>query len=108
MIENETIQKALAEFKERVTATYPVARLILFGSAAREEMDEESDVDVLVLTEKPLTWRERDVITHIVFEINLRLGTNLSTLVIDEHSWEEGLISVMPIREEIRRDGIEL
>lgn len=102
------LQKGLAELKERLTAAYPVVRLVVFGSAARGEMDEESDVDVLVLTEKPLTWKERDAIADQVFQINLSHGTNISTLVVDFRNWDEGPISVMPIRAEIGREGIEL
>lgn len=108
MIEDETLKKALAGLKERLTSAYPVARLILFGSAARGEMDVESDVDVLVLTARPLSWKERDAISDEVFKINLRHDTNISVLVVDLRNWEEGPISVMPIREEIEREGMEL
>lgn len=108
MARDGTLDKALTDVKERLIASYPVARLVLFGSAARGETDEESDVDVLVLTEKPLTWKERDAISDQVFEINLRYGTNISTLVVDLPNWEGGPISVMPIREEIAREGIDL
>ena len=108
MIEDKTLQKALAELKERVAATYPVVFFILFGSAARGEMDEESDVDVLILTEKSLTWKERDAVSDETFRINLRYDTNISVLIVDLHNWESGPTSVMPIREEIQREGIEL
>lgn len=108
MIEDKILQKALAELKERVASSYPVVRFTLFGSAARGEMDEESDVDVLILTEKPLTWKERDAISDETFRINLRYDTNISVLIVDVHNWESGPSSVMPIREEIRREGIEL
>ena len=108
MVEDKTLQKALAELKERIAATYPVVRFTLFGSAARGEMDEESDVDLLVLTEKPLMWKERDAISDETFRVNLRYDTNISVLIVDLHNWEAGPISVMPIREEIRQEGIEL
>ena len=108
MIYNGTLGESLTSLKESLISTYPVVRLILFGSAVRGEMDEESDVDVLVLTEKPLTWKERDAIYDRVFKTNLRYDTNISVLVVDLHNWEEGLISVMPIREEVQREGREL
>ena len=71
-------------------------------------MDEESDVDVLILTEKSLTWKERDAVSDETFRINLRYDTNISVLIVDLHNWESGPTSVMPIREEIQREGIEL
>ncbi|MFQ5882287.1 MAG: nucleotidyltransferase domain-containing protein [Candidatus Methylomirabilales bacterium] len=108
MLHDESLQKALTELKGRLTDAYPVVRLVLFGSAARGEASEESDVDVLVLTKRPLSRSERDTLTGIVFDINLSLGTNLSTLVIDEHSWEEGPISVLPIHDDVEEQGIVL
>lgn len=108
MIEDKTLQKALAELKQKIATTYPVVRFTLFGSAARDEMDEESDVDVLILTERPLIWKERDAISDETFRINLYYDTNISVLIVDLHDWESGPTSVMPIREEIRREGIEL
>lgn len=107
-IEEEALKRALAELKERLTTVYPVARLILFGSAARGEMDEESDIDVLVLTTRPLSGKEHDAISDEVFDVNLRYETNISVLVVEVHNWEEGPVSVMPIRQEIEKEGIEL
>lgn len=108
MHQDGRLEKALGELKNRLSGGYAVVRLVLFGSAARGEMGEESDVDLLVLTEKPLTGKERDAIFDEVFETNLRHDTNISVLVVDLVNWDEGPISVMPIREEVAREGIEL
>lgn len=108
MLHKESLEKALTEIKELLTASFPVARLILFGSAARGEMDEESDVDVLLLTKRPLSREEHDGVTSLVFEINLTYGTNLSLLVIDEDAWEKGPISALPVHDEIEEQGILL
>jgi predicted nucleotidyltransferase len=81
---------------------------VLFGSLARGQADEESDVDLLVVTARRLTRWERHEITNVVFEVNLRYDTNFSTLVVDAESWETGIVSVLPIRDEIRRDGVQV
>lgn len=107
-IQSEKAQRALAELKRRLTAKFSRVRLTLFGSVVRGEMDEESDIDVLVLTETSLSREEQNVIVGEVFEINLRYDTNISVLIIDARSWEEGPISVMPIHKEIEKEGIEL
>ena len=82
--------------------------LVLYGSFARGQADPESDVDLLVVTTHPLTRWERHEITDMVFDVNLQHGTNFSTLVIDAKSWETGIISVLPIRDEIIRDGVQV
>ncbi|MCL5892889.1 MAG: nucleotidyltransferase domain-containing protein, partial [Deltaproteobacteria bacterium] len=41
--------KALGELKERINEKYPGTELILYGSKARGDFDEESDIDVLAI-----------------------------------------------------------
>ncbi len=99
-------QQALSELRRRLLGEFDVESLILYGSVARGEADEESDIDLLVVTSRPLTRPERHEITDLVFEVNLHHGTNFSTLVVDSTSWEFGAVSVLPLRDEILRDGI--
>ena len=106
-IASENFQ-ALKELKSRLLGAFDIEKMILYGSVARAEADRESDSDLLILTSQPMKRFERHRITDAVFEINLRHGTNFSSLVVDLASWEAGPISVLPIREEIRRDGIIL
>lgn len=98
--------QALEELKNRLYGAFDIDKMILFGSAARGEADRESDSDLLILIKHPVKRFERHRITDAVFEINLRYGTNFSSLVVDRTSWESGPVSVLPIREEIQRDGI--
>jgi predicted nucleotidyltransferase len=99
---------ALREIKRRLLEMCAVEALVLYGSFARGQADEESDVDLLVVTAHPLTRVERHQITNVVFEVNLQYDTNFSTLVVDVKSWETGIISVLPIRDEILRDGVQV
>ena len=100
--------QALSELEQRLKSKFEIEQLILFGSFVRGESDTESDIDLLVITPNPLPRRVRHGITDIVFEVNLEYDTNFSTLVVDRNSWEEGPFSIMPIREEIIRDGVLL
>jgi len=102
----EHITLALQSVKAQVERKYPVRQVILFGSQARQEGDCESDYDILLLTKKRLSHREKHEIYAITTNANLRFETNISVLVIDEKSWNEGAFSVLPIAEEIKRDGI--
>lgn len=99
---------ALQEIQRRLHAELDIVRLILYGSAARGEACAESDIDLLILTATPLPRPERHRITDIVFQVNLEYGTNFSTLVVDLRSWQEGPVSVLPIRESVDREGIPL
>ncbi len=46
------IQKSLKIFSDRVKARFQPKQVILFGSYARGEADEYSDVDIIVVAEK--------------------------------------------------------
>lgn len=56
LTENE--KAALAEIKQRILKTAPGSAFVLFGSKARGDFEADSDVDVLVLTENELSWRD--------------------------------------------------
>jgi uncharacterized protein len=105
---NGVQREALNEIKRRVSEAFPVVQILLYGSAARGEADVESDLDLLIVTAEPITRYKRHEITDIVFEVNLRYDTNFSTLVVDQQTWETGIISVLPLRDEVIRDGIRV
>jgi predicted nucleotidyltransferase len=99
---------ALREIKSRVTERFRVVDFLLYGSAARGEAENESDLDLMIVISDPIPRLKRHEITDIVFDVNLQFDTNFSTLVVDRKSWESGLVSVLPLREEIMREGIRL
>lgn len=105
----EAVQsKALKILKNRLLDEFNIEEMILYGSVVRSEADNESDADLLILTNQPMSRFERHKITDVVFEVNLTYGTNFSSLVIDRALWESGPVSILPIHEEIQRDGIIL
>ena len=98
--------QALALIQSRLREKFQVEAIILYGSVARGEAGDESDIDLLILTRNKLSRLERHQITGLVFEVNLENDTNFSTLVLPRSSWEAGLFSVLPIRQQIIKDGI--
>ena len=85
---------------------FPVERVVLFGSKARGTDNAESDIDLLVLTTRPVGWRERDQITDALFDIQLELDVVISALVVDAASWDSGPQQALPIRAEVEREGV--
>ena len=99
---------ALMEIKEKLRDKFDIKKFILYGSVARGQTEEESYVDLLIVTAKSLKRFERHEMTDVVFDVNLKYDTNFSTLVVDQNSWETGFVSVLPVRNEILKDGITL
>ncbi len=102
----DTQNYALEKFKERVQNQFEIEEIYLFGSYARGQASEESDLDVLVITSRFLERKERHLITDIAFEVNLKYGTNISTTVVYRENWKQGEFSFLPISREIKREGI--
>jgi predicted nucleotidyltransferase len=67
--------------RSRLGAVLLEARL--FGSRARGEGDEESDLDVAFIVQAGGRARRREV-QDLAFDISLRTGIQLSPLVIEE------------------------
>lgn len=100
--------KALNEMQEILLSSFPVEEIIIFGSVARGEADDESDIDVLVLTSIPATHELRDKMSDVIFEINLKYSTTLSIVVIERNSWKHGPHTLLPLHHEVERDGVRL
>jgi predicted nucleotidyltransferase len=96
----------LASFKAALTARFGqrLERLVLFGSRARAEGHETSDLDVLVLV-RGLTKEERREIIDEACARELDTGLAISPLVRDP-------LAVRPLggslAAEIARDGVPL
>ena len=100
--ELRAIEAAATFLRERL----PVQKVVLFGSKARGEDDPESDIDLLVLTERPLTRDEQRLVIDLLFPLELEYDVGFSTMEIQAAEWEHGVYQVLPIRAEVERDGV--
>jgi len=99
-------RQAILELKRELKSRFPqVKKLILFGSAARGSAGPESDVDLLVLTERALPTSVKHEIYDLVFDINLRYDVSLSIICVGEDQWEKGPLFV-PLRLDVEREGV--
>jgi predicted nucleotidyltransferase len=81
-------REAFEEFAERLnqSLTGPVDRIMLFGSVARGEEVEESDVDVLVVLEDKELKEE---VFEISFKTTLDFDVYISPKVVSIEEFEE-------------------
>jgi len=99
-------RQAILELKRELRSRFPqVKKLILFGSVARGNAGPESDVDLLLLTDRTLPTSVKHEIYDLVFNINLRYGASLSVVCVGEDQWQKGPLFV-PIRPDVEREGV--
>jgi len=102
-------EKNIAEMiKAMVRKKDPTADVILFGSHARGQANQDSDWDILILLNKPHVTRlmEKEF-TDELFEIELEQGEVISAFVFSKSEWENKH-SVTPLYHNIAREGIRL
>jgi len=100
--EKQAIMMAVRLLKKK----YPVEKIILFGSKARGDGDDGSDVDIMLLTSRPINWKERERLIGEIFDIELECDVVISILDTTTQEWENGMFSYFPIRKNIYQDGI--
>lgn|SRR5690348_8100137 len=84
-----TREEILATIKERVLSVVPDARVMLFGSRARGDWHEESDWDILVLTEQAVTDELNNKVHQIVCSFGLGNFFWVDAVVVNTHDWEQ-------------------
>jgi predicted nucleotidyltransferase len=99
---------SILEAARALKSELPVTRVILFGSKARGTDEPGSDIDLLILTCEPVSSAIREAISDTLADINLRNDILLTSIVVTEEQWSNGLIRYMLIHSEVERDGCEV
>lgn len=106
---SERENQALQSFKNEVLRAVgtKVCEFRLFGSRARGEGHEESDLDLLVLTTEA-TRRLKETVWDIANDILLEQEVSISPLVMTEGEFQNLLNRERLLALDIQREGIPL
>ena len=96
---------AIQEASRILQAQFPVQEVRLFGSFARGEGKEDSDLDLFVLTTRPVSYREKAAMSDAIFEINLQYGVIIHLLIASLDEWKSPVWSHLPVYQDIRQEG---
>ena len=100
------IKEILNEFRTEVEKLYgkKLKNIILYGSWARGDATDESDIDLLIVLEGKVTpGKEIDKMINIITEINLKHGMLISVYPISEEDYST---VNSPLLINVRREGI--
>ena len=98
-------EMAIEAVARTLKSQFLVEEIILFGSKARGDHDAFSDIDLLLVTTKPLHWKDEKAIVEILFDIGMTHDVIFSPLFASKEEWKGGLFAQFPIYSEILRDG---
>jgi predicted nucleotidyltransferase len=100
------ISDILKEFREEVENLYEnrLKSIILYGSWARGDATEDSDIDLLIILEgKVIPGKEIDKMIDIITEINLKHGVLISIYPVSEEDYST---INSPLLINVRREGV--
>ena len=103
------LARALSELAGKLRERFgaAVVDLRLFGSVARGESHEDSDVDVaVVLTE--VDWQTRRAVIDLAVDIGLASGLSISPTIFARETWDRFRAQERPLVMDIERDGVPL
>ncbi len=120
-------KKALSELKEKIKEKYQDAEIILYGSKARGDYNEYSDIDLMIIIKDnhrinksisfeeleklyflPVDRKVKNEILDILTDIQVKYCVSIDFQVKNKSYVETNLAGVVPLYRNIRKEGIEL
>ncbi|MBL7162498.1 MAG: nucleotidyltransferase domain-containing protein [Anaerolineales bacterium] len=104
---NEAEQTAIQNLLDALCEKYTndIKQVILFGSKARGDFDQDSDIDLLVLTEYE-NWSLRNDIWQMAARIELAFDVIFNVQLIAAQRWQEMSAQRFGLCQNVEQDGI--
>jgi predicted nucleotidyltransferase len=93
------------ELKNRLLRELPIVEVRVFGSCARNEATENSDIDIFIETET-LTRTAKEKIREIAWQVGLDKTVVISPLIFSKEEVERSPLRASPIVLNILHEGI--
>ena len=93
--------------KTSIMAIDPKAQVIIFGSRARGDAKKDSDWDILILTDYPVTTEIERSFRNNLFDIEIETGEVFSSFVYQKQIWNTKH-KVTPLYRNIKREGVRI
>ena len=95
------------EFKRRVAALVAILQCCVFGSRARGDATDGSDLDVFLVVDH-IDTDLREKISEVAWEVGFENDVVLSTFVVTVEQLEHRPMGVSPIVRQIEKEGVPL
>jgi predicted nucleotidyltransferase len=100
--EHQGVQGVIDEIAERYP---PVKKIILYGSKARGDFEEDSDIDLLFITDKKPSRSFKNRIFDVIYNHELKNDIVISAIIMSESIFNN---QVSTFLRKVKREGIVL
>lgn len=98
-----TNKEFLEKIKETVLSYDGKAEVILFGSRARGDFRNDSDWDILIITESEADYLFQRKIRDEICDIELAFRMPVSTIIVNKNKWKQ--LEVTPLYKNVIAEG---
>ena len=99
--------RAVLELKRALAARFKILDFRVFGSKARGDASPDSDIDVMIVVDG-YTPEVENVVSDLVFDINLSHDCFISTVIFGREELEEGPLSESRLYKIVEKEGIKM
>jgi predicted nucleotidyltransferase len=101
-------RELLTRAKEAILKWIPGATVLVYGSVARGDQTDESDIDILILTDRAVSSDERNNARTSLCDIEIECGTVITAVFQVRAQWHSGPMSGSPFYFNVEREGVLL
>ena len=83
----ETDKEILNEIKRTAQEIVPDAKVFLFGSRVSGNIHDESDWDILILTNRPVNKNLKERIRDSIYPIGWKYSSFIQTIIVGKEEW---------------------